>query len=66
MKGKLPHLSAVDVAEGAGRRLERDYTLGVLEDAVLAHDVRADQLDVLGQVGLRRTDTGCAHLHREG
>ena len=37
-------------------------TVVVLEDAVLVDDVGADQLDVLGQVGLGGPNSGGANL----
>ncbi len=48
----LAHLAPVDVAECAGLWREADDALHVLEDAVLAGDVGAHQLDVLRDVRL--------------
>jgi hypothetical protein len=57
------HLAAIDVAECAGLRREADDALHVLEDAVLAGDVCAHQLDVLRDVRLGRPDLCHPHLN---
>lgn len=58
----LLHLAAVHEADGALHGHQLYLALGVVEDAVLAEDVPADQLDVLADVGLGRADAGEALL----
>ncbi len=50
------HLAAVDEADGGLHRHQLHDPLRVLKDAVLAQDVRADQLDVLRNVGFGGPD----------
>ncbi len=57
------HLAPVDVAECAWLGREADDALHVLEDAVLAGDVGAHQLDVLWDVRLGRADLRHPHLN---
>ncbi len=61
--GRAVQLPAVDEADRAGLGDELDDAVGsVLEGAVLGQDVGADELDVLGDVGIRRSDLGHALL----
>ena len=60
--GRGVDLAAVDEADRSRLGDELDLAVGVLEDAVLVEDVAADQLYVLGDVGLGRPDPGQALL----
>lgn len=61
-KDGLGDLAAVDVNEGGLFGDEGDDALVILEDAVLAENVRAAELNVLGYVGLGAAEAGQAHL----
>lgn len=62
----VAYLSTVDVDERVSMRDEQDDAVRVLEDAMLAEDVRARQLDVLRHVSLRGTHAGYACLVEYG
>ena len=63
-KTQFLYLSSVDIAESLRSRFKSNNSVCVLEHTVLAQDMRSNQLDILGDICIRRSDLGRPNLNK--